>query len=534
MTTTTLIPRTQITEIVARRDAALELYEKAYQKIVEADEAIAAAHEMAKSAAPMSGDGRYSYHLQETINKFYGVVNRPERDFYLRTARRITDTCVWQHIIEVTDLERLMDKQAKEELHQQMMEKEPPRRHRSQWERDEDPNPLAHPEEVAGGMPEISESNIMATLERFAMDADLIFKRGIVNAFCSLDRRFRSHDGFKIGSRMILTHAFSDMGSWNYHRDQQATILDIERVFRILNGEPPRHRYGSILQAIDNDRAGRWGARQSETTSEFFKIRIFKNGNAHIWFTRDDLVEKVNKILAEHYGEVLGDAKTEGCEADPLKDVKTTPARYFGFYPTPEAAADQMFRGARHSRGLHVLQRKTEEPLRILEPSAGTGNLARRCISSPALLDNWSGGRERHQHEYRFDNQVDCVEIQPHLAQGLVSEGIYAHVYNQDFLALSPETTGLYDIVVMNPPFDRERDIDHVMHAWKFLKPGGQLVAIMSAGTEFRETKKAIAFRTLMEKQGARWEDLPAGSFSEVGTHVNTVILRVYKDRGRA
>jgi 16S rRNA G1207 methylase RsmC len=35
----------------------------------------------------------------------------------------------------------------------------------------------------------------------------------------------------------------------------------------------------------------------------------------------------------------------------------------------------------------------------------------------------------------------------------------------------------IYDRVVMNPPFDLERDVDHVTHALKFLEPEGQLVA---------------------------------------------------------
>ncbi len=33
----------------------------------------------------------------------------------------------------------------------------------------------------------------------------------------------------------------------------------------------------------------------------------------------------------------------------------------------------------------------------------------------------------------------------------------------------------------MNPPFSRQQDIRHVMHAAKFLKPGGRLVAVMGA-----------------------------------------------------
>ncbi|MGL4959771.1 MAG: hypothetical protein ACRC67_00960 [Inquilinus sp.] len=87
--------------------------------------------------------------------------------------------------------------------------------------------------------------------------------------------------------------------------------------------------------------------------------------------------------------------------------------------------------------------------------------------------------------------------------------------------------------VIMNPPFDRERDIDHVIHALDFLAPNGQLVAIMSAGTEFRETRKSIAFRALMETMNASWSDMPLGYFSSVGTNCSTVIPRVWKDGRR-
>jgi hypothetical protein len=52
----------------------------------------------------------------------------------------------------------------------------------------------------------------------------------------------------------------------------------------------------------------------------------------------------------------------------------------------------------------------------------------------------------------------------------------------------------------------------------------------MSAGMEFRETRKAIAFRKLIEGMKGKFSDLPPGSFSEVGTNVNTCILRVRKD----
>jgi hypothetical protein len=51
----------------------------------------------------------------------------------------------------------------------------------------------------------------------------------------------------------------------------------------------------------------------------------------------------------------------------------------------------------------------------------------------------------------------------------------------------------------------------------------------MSAGTEFRETKKSVAFRAIVEKHGGVFLDLPPASFASVGTNVNTVILHLRK-----
>jgi hypothetical protein len=50
-------------------------------------------------------------------------------------------------------------------------------------------------------------------------------------------------------------------------------------------------------------------------------------------------------------------------------------------------------------------------------------------------------------------------------------------------------------------------DIDHVQHAWKSVKPGGKLVAIMSAGVTFRENKIANKIRFAVKK-GMSWRDI--------------------------
>lgn len=508
---TQLVPRATIEEIVANRDAALALYEQAYEAIARADEALSAAHQMARRAAP-SGQTNFTYDRCEEIQAFERAIKLPARDQFLKTARKLTDLRCWAHVVQMTDLERLMDTTAKKQLRDQMAYV-PDRVDRN--------GRLITEDEAAKGMPPITVDNIYATLEAFRQDAGMIFRRGIANAFARLDRRFKSHDGFKIGSRIIVTRMFDDSGglSWGDVRD---TLIDVERVFAVLDGKPEAS-FQSTLYALQESRRGMRGPAQSEIETEYFKVRGFMNGNAHLWFQRKDLVEKVNKLLAEYYGEVIADGQAR--DEDPLEKRKTTPARRFGFFPTPDEAAKTLLGGC-------ALLRDKEEPrLRILEPSAGTGNLARRCITRLSDIPEWQ--RDRYAAEYRFDNLVDCIEVQAELAAALESERLYNRVIRADFLSLSPEAFEPYDLVVMNPPFDLERDIDHVTHAFKFLKPGGTLAAIMSAGTEFRETKKAQAFRAMLQaNRPDRWshilfEDLPPGSFAEVGTYVNTVIIRM-------
>lgn len=510
-----LIPRNTVEQIVSFRDAAVAAYQGAFDKIAEADKAMKEAAGFWKAAAgEFASSSAYSGDAQE-VKAFFAAVNLPDREQYERTAIRLIDISCWNYLVQMTDLDALMDRKAKDELRESL--KWVPENYRHGRG---DKYELVNLDELMG-IPPVTVDNIYATIDKWAGEADMIFRRGIATAFSSLDRRFRSHDGFKVGSRMILTRVFSEFGGSLNYGSQADTLQDIERTFCILDGKKPSMAYGGIVGQIRNERS--YGIQQSEHHGEYFKVIGYKNGNAHLWFTRDDLVEKVNKLLAEYYGEVIGDAQTR--EPDDLfRNIKNTPARNFGFFPTPDGAAEHLL------RDFPVLQRADQPRLTILEPSAGTGNLARRCLRSIDVLDNWSGGRERHQQDFRFDNQVDCVELQPALAGALETSGLYRKVYAKDFLSLTPGVTGLYDRIVMNPPFDMERDIDHVAHAMKFLKPNGILCAIMSAGTEFRETKKAIAFRALMTKLNAKWRDLPPASFAEVGTYVNTVMVQVRAD----
>lgn len=135
----------------------------------------------------------------------------------------------------------------------------------------------------------------------------------------------------------------------------------------------------------------------------------------------------------------------------------------------------------------------------VLEPSAGTGNLADACRKAGA-------------------RSIDCVEINLKCQEILRLKCF--HVRTGDFLAASPDTIGQFDRIVMNPPFENSADIKHIRHALNFLRPGGKLVAICANGPRQREQLMPLA---------DYWEDLPPGSFSSQGTNVNTALLAIEK-----
>lgn len=136
---------------------------------------------------------------------------------------------------------------------------------------------------------------------------------------------------------------------------------------------------------------------------------------------------------------------------------------------------------------------------RILEPSAGTG----------AILDAMKPGAH-----------VLAVEINHGLAEALRQRPGLKEFRQGDFLEVTPEEIGLFDKVLMNPPFENAADIKHIRHALAFLKPGGRLVAICANGPRQQDQ-----LRPLAEESGGFYEPLPAGTFKNAGTLVNSALL---------
>jgi len=152
-------------------------------------------------------------------------------------------------------------------------------------------------------------------------------------------------------------------------------------------------------------------------------------------------------------------------------------------FPTPPDVARQVIELAEIRPGM-----------RILEPSAGTGNLIDQMI----------------EHE-----NVTAIEVNSALVERLRANYPAYDVRGADFLTCSGDL-GTFDRIVMNPPFKNADDIKHIQHARHMLAPGGRLVAVCANGPRQREALQPIALE---------WIDLPAGSFADSGTNVNAAIV---------
>lgn len=91
-----------------------------------------------------------------------------------------------------------------------------------------------------------------------------------------------------------------------------------------------------------------------------------------------------------------------------------------------------------------------------------------------------------------------------------------------DFLT---ECKTRFDIIVANPPFSNNQDIDHIQMMFDRLNPGGRLVSIASTHWQFTEGRKEKAFREWIDEVEADVYNVDRGEFKESGTMVGACIV---------
>ena len=157
-----------------------------------------------------------------------------------------------------------------------------------------------------------------------------------------------------------------------------------------------------------------------------------------------------------------------------------------GFFPTPKPVIERMLELAEIAEGMTVL-----------EPSAGKGDIA------DAIERQWG-----HVHV-----ALTCCEINPRLREILKAKGHDLLTFTDDFLkthnASYPVQWRGYDRIIMNPPFERGQDVQHVKHAYECLADDGRLVAVMASGASFDK------FHPWLDSHGGWSEPLDPKAFSD-------------------
>jgi SAM-dependent methyltransferase len=264
-----------------------------------------------------------------------------------------------------------------------------------------------------------------------------------------------------------------------------------------------------------------------ETLAEISGLEIKGNAVTMRKLERS-LYLKVDKALAALGGKWTRGAQAHVFNEDPtaLIDLailtgEVTTAKDIGFFPTPIPLARELVELAEVGPGMSCL-----------EPSAGTGRIVDALVEVGGAVV--AVERDDRMRQALMTRSLDSVA---NMGRG----GFFTvAAMERDFMRADLGTSEIsellpvvrFDRVVMNPPFMKSGDgdhLDHVRHAFRMLKPGGILVSVLPAGVFFRQDKRHVAFRSWLDVSNHIYDliPLPEGSFKESGTMINTYRLKV-------
>jgi hypothetical protein len=249
-----------------------------------------------------------------------------------------------------------------------------------------------------------------------------------------------------------------------------------------------------------------------------FAVR-FPQVDAHLY-------GEVNEVLTRLGGKWKGGrTKAHIFQEDPallieyvLETGTMPPKNPEAFFPTPTEVA----------HGIMImsdLDKLRDEDL-ILEPQAGNA----------ALLDYL----ESHAGELLIDEnhaplkpRIHLVEKSPLRCAILRAKG-YLNVQQQDFLQY--QTDLRFARILMNPPFSvpgsKTAYIDHILHAFTFLAPGGVLTAIAPDHFIRHDDQRSQSFLEFVTSNGY-FETNDPDAFKETGANVQTVTIALEKPTAR-
>lgn len=210
------------------------------------------------------------------------------------------DASAWQHLLHESGIRTLMDAKARRDWDEKIEKAD---------------------------VPELTNQNIRSTFGLLYDTRGEIFERGVINCFKALSWSYKTNRPFAFGKRLVRRfirgQVISKRGgggtSLGYVNMRSTDELDdLSRVFHVLDGKPePDHRQGWYSRLTRCDKT-----TDPDAEDDYMRVRSFRNGNGHVTFKRQDLVDRMNQIIAKHYPGALPENPHE--EAESFEPVKVS------------------------------------------------------------------------------------------------------------------------------------------------------------------------------------------------------------------
>ncbi|MFW5388689.1 DUF4942 domain-containing protein [Yersinia sp. 2542 StPb PI] len=197
----------------------------------------------------------------------------------MKAIIRNLDRGIWQDLMKKSGMLSLMDAQA-----------------RDQWDKNLE----------GDNIPAINEDNILSTFEQLHQQKDEVFERGVINLFKGLSWHYKTNSPCRFGKKVIISNLVS-CNQWGftlnqgYRRDQ---LADLERMLHLLDGKAIPDNRGDVTSRLyEHIRVNSQMAKIYE--DDYFLIKYFMKGSAHLTFRKPALIDKMNNIVAKRYPQML-------------------------------------------------------------------------------------------------------------------------------------------------------------------------------------------------------------------------------------
>ncbi len=199
------------------------------------------------------------------------------RHRFAASSIRGLDFLAWRHLFKVVGYERFLDAKGRDELNKQL---------------------------YGGEFEPLTEATARSTFSALYENKDTVLKEGVVRMFQHLSRDYKTNTPRMFGPKLVVKNVCHlsytgriEEGGQTGRRGEE--LDDLLRFMNLMDGRSDDQVFRFWLSSeLLLSQSGAY-------EHDFFQVKCFKNGNAHLTFKRMDLVEKLNRILAEAYPNAL-------------------------------------------------------------------------------------------------------------------------------------------------------------------------------------------------------------------------------------